>query len=424
MPTVTTRLVSWIRLNRSAVAVALIVVVIRVAALWAQHDQLSLDPDSYRALSENLARFRVLGENTEATAYRPSLYPILLSVAGTLPRVTPLGVALLHLALGLATIRIVWRLATRHLGPNGQHAAILAALFVALDPILLYQSAQVMTETLATYLAMLCLNHLTRLNRNPSLRRAIVAGAALGLAALCRPTFLAWFPLIVIVLALQLGNWRPWLRVAVPLTISMALVQLPWVIRNQQHLGHPVLATTHGGYTLLLGNNPAFYDNLRNAPAGSVWDAEASAQRWLPKLPPRTPANEWEQDRILYDQARHNIRQQPGMFAYSCLVRLGRFWGLVPHQIQSDESPLRRTARYATGLWYLVLSLLAIWGAFRLRRQWLKAPWVWGLTLALSFTAVHALYWSNLRMRAPLVPVVALFAATAATTIGGHRLNP
>jgi len=39
-----------------------------------------------------------------------------------------------------------------------------------------------------------------------------------------------------------------------------------------------------------------------------------------------------------------------------------------------------------------------------------QSPWLFGVVLAVGFSAVHAVYWTDLRMRAPLVPVVALLA--------------
>ena len=53
-----------------------------------------------------------------------------------------------------------------------------------------------------------------------------------------------------------------------------------------------------------------------------------------------------------------NIRQEPGTFAYACLVRLGRFWSPLPHQIAADETPLRRLSRWAVAVWYFVEFLL------------------------------------------------------------------
>ena len=50
---------------------------------------------------------------------------------------------------------------------------------------------------------------------------------------------------------------------------------------------------------------------------------------------------------------------EPGTFAYACLVRLGRFWSPLPHQIAADESLAGRLARWAVAVWYVAEFLLA-----------------------------------------------------------------
>ena len=42
--------------------------------------------------------------------------------------------------------------------------------------------------------------------------------------------------------------------------------------------------------------------------------------------------------------------------------------------------------------------------------------WMLPLCLILNFTLVHLVYWSNMRMRAPLVPLIALIAARGLST--------
>jgi predicted outer membrane lipoprotein len=56
-------------------------------------------------------------------------------------------------------------------------------------------------------------------------------------------------------------------------------------------------------------------------------------------------------------------------------------------------------------------------------RESLPRAWLWGLLLAASFTAVHAVYWSNMRMRAPLMPVAALATAAAIMRLGAADAN-
>ena len=122
------------------------------------------------------------------TAYRPPLYPLLLTGCVALGDYSRAAVAVLHLMMGMATVGLVLVLG-RWWG-LGSRGAALAALLVACDPILLSQSTQVMTETPAALLATAGLVTLTWASRNPSVFRAMLAGATLALGALCRPTLL------------------------------------------------------------------------------------------------------------------------------------------------------------------------------------------------------------------------------------------
>ena len=42
----------------------------------------------------------------------------------------------------------------------------------------------------------------------------------------------------------------------------------PWAWRNARIFGEPVWSTTHGGYTLALANNPVYYAEVLDGPAG------------------------------------------------------------------------------------------------------------------------------------------------------------
>ena len=118
----------------------------------------------------------------------------------------------------------------------------------------------------------------------------------------------------------------------------------------------------------------------------------------------------------------------------------------LPNQLTASESPRHRLSRYAVGLWYVAEFLLAMLGIFRLlKEQWRGAsgegrgaagendvaltlalsqrergrvppspfpsppsPWLWGLLLVGCLMASHAVYWTDMRMRAPIMPAAAL----------------
>ncbi len=402
---------------RPVVAVAAMVgllvltIVARGAALLLVPAALTGDPDGYAQLADNLWEHRTLGSGQTPTAYRPPLYPLMLAPCMALGEWSRWAVALLHLALVAMTVWLVVRLGVRWgLG----RLALLAGVLVACDPILSAQSAQIMTETPATLLAVALLGAMTSVSRRPSKRGAALAGVLTGLAALCRPTFLVFGAMAAVVLPWFADSRRSRLAVLAVYAGSVAAVLTPWVVRNQRQLARPIVATTHGGFTLLLGNNPQFYQYLREAPQGSVWDNESFQRQWNRSAAEHAPEGEWERDRLAYRQARRNIAAEPPMFAWSCAVRVARFWSPFPHQVDPDEPPLRRWARYLTAAWYVGMLALAIVGLiaglWKSLRQGRRPPdWLlWGGLLAATFTAVHAIYWSNLRMRAPLMPVVVL----------------
>ena len=411
---------------RWRIGLLLLAVAIRGGVLWGGADRLRADPDSYRQLAVAVQNHGVFGyperpaDSSEGaiirpTAYRPPLYPLALAVVGWGNHVSPYSVAVLHLLLGVATVDLVYVLGRRW---ASETVGLLAAVLVAGDPILLNQSVVVMTETLAAFLATVGLCFLGRLGRDDSYRggdslSAGLAGGTLALAALCRPTFLLWLAAVWITL---LGwSWRRRLLEPGWFLVLPLVVLLPWTLRNQVCLGRPVVTTTHGGYTLWLGNNEDYYQFLAASCWGDVWDSRDLDRAYgqvRDELHDEIQADRWA--RL---QALATIRLHPDAFASACLVRVGSLWGLVPHQVADNESSAGRGLRYAVGLWYGGVFLLAVAGLRTLGSQVWRPPWLWGLLLVVAFSAAHTVYWTNLRMRAPLMPVVCLLAAVGARTI-------
>jgi hypothetical protein len=468
--------------------------VVRGAVLWGMRGNLEQDPDAYREIAENLlvhGEF-ALGEpgagggdwQPRPTAYRPPLYPILLSNLPAADGVhVSLGkVAVLHLGLGVGTVWLVWATMRRvicrvgpetcRVGPesaaragppllstNGGpalagaswshptekvHCAALmhptiAGLIVACDPILLNQQTLVMTETLAAFLAILSLWCLARFDGARTPFNAAMAGGAIGLAVLCRPTFLPWLVLVGLGMMVvrsrnsecrmqnaELG-WLSEIGVRVAnfavLLFVVAMVVSPWGIRNYRVFGKPIMTTTHGGYTLLLGNNGSFYQWLQSGNRDVPWNDLAGALLISPHPstvlavpPPPGEGTEMDTDTHYYKDAKEWIRSDPKNFVRACFYRVGQLWSPLPNRLKADESLGRRLLRYGTCGWYCGVYLLAVVGVWRLRWRLLQSPWVWGVLMCVVFTGVHTFYWSNLRMRAPLMPFVAMVAAAALKT--------
>lgn len=403
--------------------VAALALAIRLGWGLSQLAALDADPDSYRQFAQNVVEYGVLGHGTTASAYRPPLYPGLLVPCVALGSAADLAIALVQAALGVATVWLTARLASAWGQPR---AAPLAALLVAIDPLLLHQQTLVMTETLAAALAACSLCMLTRQDRSASPRGGAAAGAVLGMAALCRPTFLPLALLAPLILWRNRAGLREpestsvggsGARSAVAYTAALLAVLAPWALRNAVALGRPVVGTTHGGYTLLLGNNTWFYAHLGEAHWGSVWDAAPLVAELQDKWQAAGADDELSRNQIAYRLAWETIGEQPAMFALAAVDRVGRLWRPWPHPRAAAESTAERAARYAVGAWYLAQYALAAMGAVAVGRGLWGTGWRWGLLLALSFTGVHLLYWADMRMRAPLVPLIAILAAVGAASL-------
>ncbi|MFN7626791.1 MAG: hypothetical protein ACK5PZ_08170, partial [Pirellula sp.] len=58
-------------------------------------------------------------------------------------------------------------------------------------------------------------------------------------------------------------------------------------------------------------------------------------------------------------------------------------------------------------------------GPNSLRFAWFA--WAPGIALAISLMLVHSVYWSNMRMRGPAVPVISLLAACGVARLGRRQ---
>ena len=421
---------------------------VRAAALVWGSDSLAEDPDSYARLAVQWSESGVFGfesadgHGVRPTAFRPPLYPWLLSFLVADGQVGREGVALLHLVLGLASVWLTLSIGRRLQLP----CAALAAVAVALDPILLRASQLIMTETLATFAAVVawrvwlgavpqgaedvkdcCLRE--RFSVRPWLLKGLL-GVILGLSILARPTAAPWAALCLVSLAVAgAAGWKRRLAGSLIAGLGVLVCLSPWTLRNATQLGKPIWATTHGGYTLLLANNPTLFQHFMNNGPSRAWNAEpfhaawaarhahqpselleadywlnTSVDRGVVAPEPRRVADELTDDALAYSAARATIDRQPGLFLVGSLIRIGWLWALWPNE------SAHALQTWAIGGWYFAWFVLAVAGGWRLLPSSRWRGWLPGLLLIVSLTAIHAVFWSNMRMRSPAMPVVYLLA--------------
>jgi 4-amino-4-deoxy-L-arabinose transferase-like glycosyltransferase len=374
------------------------------------------DEISYDAIARSLVSgsgFAV--ERGEPTASRPPLYPIVLAgvyrIAGA--RV-PAG-RTLQILLGASIVLLTYALARRLFG---EAAALLAAALAAASPSLIFMSAYLLSENLYLVLLLLFLILVSRARaRKLSLGACAAGGALLGLACLTRPNAL---PLALFsagaYLCLGAGAFPRKLVRTAALLAAVALVILPWAVRNEMRFGAFVPFTTHGGMTFYQGNNRVV---AQESPYhGTVAPLEA-----LPGWNTLKGMGEVERDREAWRLGKEYVRSHPALAAKMAGWRLARFFRFTGDAGYSgvksgwwwDKG--RGLGSLASSVdFVLVFSVVAmplfVAGLLLTLRRAAALVYLYGVVLV--HTASAAVFFGSLRARMPLEPLIAAFAAVAA----------
>lgn len=408
----------------------LLTVVVRIGIIVTAGDRLHSDPDAYVRLATMLADGKgfAAADGVQPTAFRPVLYPLLLAGPLLLGIPAATAVAFWNLLAGPGLVFAAIQLA-RELGLN-RRGTLIAGFAAAVDPLTLRYTTEPMTENVCAAIftaALVCLLRIIRQNglaNSPSnVGTAAVGGVLLGIGALCRPVILVSCAVLTLTMTvLQWKSCRDQRRVArlsvarmwIPAIVA-ALTVAPWIIRNAVQFAAFIPATTHGGYTLLLGNNSEFYERVVSGKQ-AAWDND-SLTAWQHDLRRQLSEAGLEQadepavDRWMYERAGTEMKAQPTMAGRAVALRWRRFWALTP---TASGAALPRYVFYAVGTWYGLLGI----GLLASLRQCLRNPNVLLLWMSvMSFLLVHSFYWTNTRMRAPLTGVLVVLAVSGWTSL-------
>ena len=407
---------------------------VRLAVILADGERLHSDPDAYVRLGTMLAEGKgfVAADGVQPTAFRPVLYPLLLAGPLSLGISPASTVVFWNLLAGFVLVLAGIQLA----GEIGlsRRGKLIAGFLAAIDPLMIRYTTEPMTENVCAAMFTASLVYLLRFIRNTGLMDspsnvgiAAVSGVLLGLTALCRPVILV--SCVVLTFTMTILQWkscRDRVRVAsrsvavmwIPAIVA-AFTVAPWIIRNAAQFAAFIPATTHGGYTLLLGNNSEFYERVVSGKQ-AAWDND-SLTAWQHRLHQQVTEGKLEQsdepavDQWMYEQAKIEIRKQPAMAGWAVLLRWRRFWAITP---TASGAALPRFMFYAVGTWYGLLGIGLFGSLLQLHRN-ANVLLLW--MSVFSFLVVHSFYWTNARMRAPLTGVLVVLAISGWTCLTRRR---
>jgi len=195
----------------------------------------NVDARGYHWLAINLIERGVFSMNTEppyrSDNVRAPLYPLFIAAWYAVNGPDPRAVALMQAVLDSTTVAVVFRLGRR---VAGQRAGLLAALLYAFHPASWRFCNEVLTEILFGLLLTASLWMFARYILSGRNRDALWCGLLSGLSILCKPNvqFLPLVLLGILIQGLYTGRRRLW-RGAAIITVTIALMLAPWVIRNR-----------------------------------------------------------------------------------------------------------------------------------------------------------------------------------------------
>ena len=351
-----------------------------------------LDAETYYWAARALAA----GEAwAEPVYWHPPGYPYFLAailwVAGPgflVPR-------LVQAVLGALTAALTCVIGTRVFG---RAVGLGAGLTVAAYGVLIYYDGELLAPSLAICLQMATLYCAVRAPTERAGRGWLAAGLLGGLTAVVNAPALVLLPILALAARRRVG-W---------VLLGAAVAVAPVTLRNWTESGELVLISSNFGINLYLGNN-ARYDAMVGMRPGRDWQALVRAPR-LHGVAGAAPAS-----RFFVKRVRAYARNDPVGFLSLQARKLGLL--LDGTEIPRNQelyparawSPVLRVLLWkVSGLAFpfgLLLPLAAVGLVVGARRAPLLAASVAALGLAVAAFFVTARY------RAPLVPLLALFAA-------------
>jgi len=385
-------------------------VVLRLGAALYLGDRVEVLPGIYDQVSYHTLALRVLGgygftfpsdwwPMTRAgapTAHCSFLYVLYLAGVYAVVGVHPLAARLLQaLVAGVLGPWLAWRLGRR---VATETVALAAAAITALYIYFIYYSAALMTEIFFILAVLAALERALALAERPSWGRALQLGLALGLAALLRQLILAFVPCLLLWLLWQARGRVRWGQLLAPLLV-IALLILPWTVRNYRVFHRFVLLNTNAGFAFFWANHPIYgYDfpGLLPPDGPSYQDLIPMELRHL---------DEAAMERALMQRALGFIWEDPGRYLLLSLSKTREYFKFWPSAASGVVSNVSRVLSFGLFLPFM------LYGLVRAARDWRR--WSLLYLFVAVYTLIHLLSWALVRYRLPVDAVLIVFAGVA-----------
>lgn len=374
-----------------------------------------LDARYYDQLALQVAEGRLVGERA---FFMGPLYPYLLGATYYVFGHSLLVPRLLQILMGLGNCVLVFFIGRRVFGRSvGLVAAGLLALY---KPEIFYEQTLLM-EVLSACLALGAVYLILVADEQRKAWWWLIVGGVLGLAALTRANLLLFVPFVLVWCfartrkGVEASAWGVKQRLGICGLVVLGVIAgiFPATLHNFLAERDFVLITSNAGFNFYIGNNEKAKGKFL-IPLNVDMDQDPSGTRIAERVLGREGLGSSEVSSFWNREAIEFIRNKPGVFLRLLTLKFYYFWGreeipqIYDPKLMAGLTPLLRWPLVG----YIFLSPLAILGivlALVQRRR--------GKTLLLLFVVAYVLsiipFFITSRYRIPVVPFLALFAASA-----------
>ncbi len=204
------------------------------------------------------------------------------------------------------------------------------------------------------------------------------------------------------------GRWFGW-RTLAGFAVSIAIVALmilPWTIRNYRVFHTTVLLNTNSGYVFFWANHPIYGTQFVGIlPGGGTEYGDLLPKELL-------PLNEAEMDKALFGRGLGFVLDDPARYALLSLSRTREYFKFWPSADSSTISNISRVGSFGLFLPFMLYgAILAAVRSVRSRNEAWRAHMLLFLGFIVLYTLVHLLTWTLIRYRLPVDAFLLLFAA-------------
>ncbi len=393
------------------------------------------DSYGYWQIAFNVKEYGIFSQSydlpIEPDYYRTPLYPLFILLAESV-QIETYPIIVLQIVLGVATCYYTYKLG--ELITNNKFIASIAALFIAIDIPSIVMNNIVMTETLFSFLLILCVYYFVHYLKNNSFKLLALTALFCGLTILCRPIafFIPLFFSAFLLYFFRKEKLKSISKIGILLLISVITIS-PWLIRNKNTFNHYFMSVIRE-HDMQNYQAAAIYGELNNK---SLPESQ-SILRWKTFKAFKGDANKqpYEYARFIENDAMQIAFANPGILLKHHAVQFAHFflkpcrayidiqlghWGSGYNTIPKDypifkylferNSKLTIIVVFFQLFVLLIMYLSIVFGFIYFKQEKnLLYFFVIGL-LVFCFANLTLPYVTESRFRMPVVPYLAIISA-------------